>query len=179
MSDLYQFLYMYGGGSVRLWQRCDTFTSGFVACGWPGLGDAKKSYTQGISTGGSADLTARRIFRLTHQRAAPDRGRSLVYTNALLVGRLQAIDVWMIICLVFVFASLIEYAVVNVVARHQIRVKPPAPPPPPPPVTYRTLRGRPITAPPGALQVYRRQCHLGRVAGNTDTVRSHMACEFS
>ena len=79
MSDLYQFLYMYGGGSVRLWQRCDTFTSGFVACGWPGLGDAKKSYTQGISTGSSADLTARRIFRPTLQgQHRPYRSRSTI-----------------------------------------------------------------------------------------------------
>lgn len=59
------------------------------------------------------------------------------------VSYIKAIDVWMIMCLVFVFASLIEYAIVNVVARQQLRVKPP----PPAPVTYRTLRGRPIAGP--------------------------------
>lgn len=45
------------------------------------------------------------------------------------VSYIKAIDVWMIICLIFVFASLIEYAVVNVMSRKQPSKKNSPPPP--------------------------------------------------
>ena len=34
------------------------------------------------------------------------------------VSEFKAIDVWMVVCYVFIFAAFLEYAVVNVLARH-------------------------------------------------------------
>ena len=58
--------------SVLLRWLCDTFcTSGFMNNAMfvhnGREGDAKQTYTQSDSTGGSTDLTPRRILRLTHQ----------------------------------------------------------------------------------------------------------------
>ena len=47
---------------------------------WLGIGDARRGYTHNYSTGGSTDLTLRRVLKLANQRAAPAPGaESAVY----------------------------------------------------------------------------------------------------
>jgi len=50
----------------------------------PEADKVKKVLTQSDSTGSGTDMTRRHILKMTHQVAAPNRGRSLISTTALL-----------------------------------------------------------------------------------------------
>ena len=51
------------------------------------------------------------------------------------VSYIKAIDVWMMMCLIFCFTALLEYSFVNVAARNGVRVRTPLVRPP----TLRTV----------------------------------------
>jgi len=92
MSDLHHFFvhvtYMYIRGSVLLCRRCDTLsTSGLwmTSCSYI---MARNERRTSDSVGSSMDLPPWRILKLTHQWAAPDRGRSLISMIASLVSGL-------------------------------------------------------------------------------------------
>jgi len=63
---------------LRLWRRCDMLcTSGFiydVMFAHNGQQCAKRGYTLTDSTGGSTDMTSRRILKLTYQGAVRSGG---------------------------------------------------------------------------------------------------------
>ena len=73
----------YGSGSVLLWQRCDMYVFPVLWMTSCLYILARNGRRNSDSVWSSTDLSPWRILRLTHQRAAPERGRSLISTSAL------------------------------------------------------------------------------------------------
>ena len=67
-----------GGTAIRYALPVLWMTS--ICTQWSDIGDANRAYTQNKSSGGSTDLTPRRLLKTGSPWAAPTRGRSLMST---------------------------------------------------------------------------------------------------